>query len=204
VNRPPFEHQECLQPLIPEIDAALDRFDVAATLLVQGDVPAAEQQIRAIEGDAVLRDFWRLKDERGHELRRELGARPAGGNRRAVPRRLSRAVFERDGWHCRYCGIRAVDPDALKKLVGLLPNTTLWARTDKERHAALLITRAVADHVEPQFLGGAEDLENLVCCCYACNFGKMGWTCEELCIADPRGRPPQEDRWDGLRRVLAI
>ena len=66
------------------------------------------------------------------------------------------------------------------------------------RNGLTLGLRGVADHVEPYASGGLTEIENLVTSCYSCNFGKAGYTVEQLGIEDPRSRPPVTDGWLGL------
>ena len=58
------------------------------------------------------------------------------------------------------------------------------------------------DHVTPHSNGGSNDLENLIVTCAACNYGKMGYTLEELNLLDPRNFPPIQSQWNGLERIL--
>ncbi|MEL0166487.1 MAG: HNH endonuclease [Pseudomonadaceae bacterium] len=60
------------------------------------------------------------------------------------------------------------------------------------------------DHVVPHSHGGANDLDNLVVTCAACNFGKMEYTLDELGLIDPRTIPPIQSSWDGLERVAGF
>jgi hypothetical protein len=116
--------------------------------------------------------------------------------------------LERDGWRCRYCGIRIIDRDARKRLKAMLGTSLVWGPKDSERHAVLLVLSGVADHVRPAsgFDGqaDADDFKNLVASCWTCNFGKMEHSCEALGLEDPRVRSPVRNEWDGLRRVLWI
>ncbi len=58
------------------------------------------------------------------------------------------------------------------------------------------------DHVIPYARGGGNGPDNLVTACWPCNFGRGSYSLEEVGLADPRGRPPVLDGWDGLKRVL--
>lgn len=60
----------------------------------------------------------------------------------AVSKRLRYEVLKRDGYSCRYCGLRAGE------------------------------TELVVDHVVPESLGGSDDPTNLVAACRDCNAGK--------------------------------
>lgn len=195
--------EESLFGRVPELDDALDRLDEAADWIVEGRPDLAAELVQGID-TLPLRALWRRKDERNHALRRELGKRPRGGGRRGISKATEREVFERDGWHCRYCSTRVIDPEARKRFCAYLPGLGLWGRTDRARNVALLVASATADHVEPQWAGGKDDESNLVCACWVCNFGKMSWTVQELGITDPLLRRPIVDDWKGLRKLLAL
>lgn len=62
---------------------------------------------------------------------------------------LRRALFERDGWRCRYCGV------------------------------ALSADDATLDHIIPQHTGGTGSPDNLATACLMCNAIKSGRTYEE-------------------------
>ncbi|WKW12824.1 HNH endonuclease signature motif containing protein [Pseudogemmatithrix spongiicola] len=66
------------------------------------------------------------------------------------------------------------------------------------KHGAVIAFRANFDHVVPLALGGPNDEQNLVACCWSCNYGKRAFTLTELGLDDPRDRPPLADAWDGL------
>lgn len=70
--------------------------------------------------------------------------------------------------------------------------------TNLTSHAIIHLTWPVADHVVPWNLGGRTDMSNLVASCASCNYGKAGYTTEEIGIASPFDRPPIVDEWDGL------
>ena len=124
--------------------------------------------------------------------------------------RLSREVFTRDGYRCRYCGIGLLSRAAFLRFQGHVGSDVFpRSRNNRNEESAgpYVVFRPVADHVLPDSLGGPTDLSNLVTSCWPCNNGKNARTVEELGIADPRTRPPVDDGWDGLqtpRRARSI
>jgi 5-methylcytosine-specific restriction endonuclease McrA len=81
-----------------------------------------------------------------------------------LPRPIIRAVKERDGDTCVYCGRQAGDYTP--------PETEVDGRIH-------------IDHVIPQSRGGTNDLENLVCACHACNLFKSNRTPDECGLRWP-------------------
>jgi len=118
---------------------------------------------------------------------------------------LSRKIYARDHYRCRYCGSQLFSRPALERLELSVGRTHFRAKGRRgegnaSRSGAAMIFRPQVDHVFPASRGGQLEFENLVTCCWPCNFGKKHYTTEELGIADPRSRPPIEDGWDGLRQ----
>lgn len=64
------------------------------------------------------------------------------------------AVFERDGYHCRYCG----------NAITVMREYHAWIR----RWIGLIHV----DHIIPRCKGGTDDPENLVTACRKCNLTK--------------------------------
>ena len=110
------------------------------------------------------------------------------------------AIFRRDVWHCRFCGIRVIDPRARKRLSGAFGEFH-WGRGNLNKHACLAVV-ASHDHVVPRQWGGSNEKENLVTACWACQFSRHNYRIEDCGILDPRDRPPVTAGWDGLCRLL--
>ena len=110
-------------------------------------------------------------------------------------------LHERDGHHCRFCGIPVIRAEIRKVLHNHYPISIPWGSKNSAQHAAFQCMWAQYDHVVPHSGGGANDLANLVITCAACNFGKMEYTLKELDLLDPRDFEPIISTWDGLERA---
>lgn len=207
--RPSFgPPRACFLVPISEIEVATDLIDAAANeilktnleqakeLIAQADLPEIGEYARRIVGPY---------DPEIHRYRAVLGAPRVTADRarrRMPPVRIEREVFERDGWRCRFCGIRIVAKKAIRVLDARFPRVLRWSQTgDAEKHCAFLALCSSLDHVLPHSRGGTNDLDNLVAACGPCQFGRNQWTLEEVGISDPRLRPPVVDHWDGLMRI---
>lgn len=115
------------------------------------------------------------------------------------PQRLQEAVFNRDNYHCRYCGNRLISQLFFKSFIQKLnsPDFTRGS-TNLTTHAVIHIAWPVADHVTPWIAGGRTALDNLVSSCAACNYGKSNYSTDEMGIEDPFKRSPFKSTWDGL------
>lgn len=115
------------------------------------------------------------------------------------PKKYEADVFKRDGYRCRYCGIRLVSNRFLSAFTKHLDSELFRKGPDNLRaHGIVHIFNPVADHVVPWVVGGRTNVENLVASCGSCNYGKAGYTTEQIGIANPFSREPKIDTWDGL------
>lgn len=112
------------------------------------------------------------------------------------------ALFQRDGFHCRFCGIPVIRREVRQHLHSIYPEALPWGRTNASQHAAFQALWAQYDHILPHARGGTNALDNMVIACAACNFGRMDFTLEEVGIDDPRRRPIKHSDWNGLEHVL--
>ena len=115
------------------------------------------------------------------------------------PSKLQNQVFERDGYICRYCGIQLVSQVFLKKFIKVLDyHKFRKGNTNLEQHAVIHFLWPVADNVIPWNLGGRTSLDNLVSSCATCNYGKDGYTLEEIQITNPFHRAVITSEWKGF------
>lgn len=110
------------------------------------------------------------------------------------------AIFTRDNYHCRYCGSKVIVKRDFKKMQGLLGEEYFpLDGTNRGRSGFYLMFRATLDHVFPRSLGGATAEENLVTCCWPCNYGKSDYTLEQIGLDNPFARAPsREPKWEGI------
>lgn len=169
---------------------------------------AASATLSRVRSDE-LRSWYVKHGHASGRLRYRLAGRPGRGVAEAVrvppasPASLVSAVFARDSYSCRYCGLRLF-PRRVLVAFGRIVGTEQFEMggTNALRHGAVVGFQAVADHVLPWNLGGRTEMDNLVTACWCCNFGKAGYTLEQLGLDDPRDREPVRSDWDGLVGLL--
>ena len=121
------------------------------------------------------------------------------------PAKIQNEVFKRDGYKCRYCGNKLISQDFLRLFIKKLNSSTFQrGHTNLTTHGIIHIAWPVADHVIPWNLGGRTSLSNLVTSCATCNYGKDGFTIEQLGIENPFLRAEVKDSWVGLTNKLDL
>ncbi len=197
--------KRCFREPIPEIfDAAL-YLDAAVTAHINDDWKIAEELFQLANDSSVrewLESIWGKsspyvvvdKKPQLHILRKE--------NQRMPNAAQMKEVRDRDGFHCRFCGIPVIRAEVRKYLHKLYPNAVSWGRANASQHAAFQCMWLQYDHVVPHSAGGTSGIENVVITCAACNYGKWNYTLEELGLVDPRSVEVVQSAWEGLERVF--
>jgi 5-methylcytosine-specific restriction endonuclease McrA len=185
------------------LDSAADAhlagdFDYAARLILAADIPEIAIWTEALQGMSVAA---------------HVGNAPAmvADNKRFRPRNpesaLQRQIIERDGYHCRFCGIPVIRPKVRSHLKKCYENRIhrdplRWGPKSTDCHAAFQAMWLVFDHLVPWCRGGATTLENMVVACQPCDRGRGEQTLDEVGLLDPRDFPRIASDWDGLERVI--
>jgi 5-methylcytosine-specific restriction endonuclease McrA len=191
-------------------ELAVDKFSQSVAALMDGAKAEAlialeETNHRAV-GEFFIEHgqqsaYYRVQNRNEVDAINRL-AKAENDSPRLVPS-TEKKVFERDCFRCRYCGLRIIAKEVFAEYSRIVGSENFSIeRENSKRNGLTLGLRGVADHVEPYASGGETSLENLVTSCYSCNFGKAGYTLEQLGIEDPRLRPPVQDDWRGLTEFL--
>ena len=198
--------RRCFMPPIPELSDAAQWLSEAADcvlahhmpearqFVVQSDMPLIAAYTALITGSVNPLVHWQtaMPTVKQHTLR---------SSQRMPSASCERSIYARDGWRCRYCGVRVIDRAMRAKLHRLMPEVARWGARNADKHSALAALSASLDHVIPHSRGGSNEESNLVTACNACQFGRGQWTLEEVGFLDPREFAPVCDSWDGLTRL---
>jgi 5-methylcytosine-specific restriction endonuclease McrA len=199
----------CFREPIPEISDAARFLDAAVSAHMSGRRRIAAELIQ-LTNTPVLREYieslWGAKSPYVR-VQQVPGSAPqvkdeAKEGLRMPGVEIRRQLIERDGYHCRFCGIPVIPVEVRKKLAATYPEELPWGNTNASQHAAFQVLWMQFDHIVPHARGGDNSIENLVIACAGCNFARMNWTLEEVGLSDPRGREPVRSLWDGLSRLL--
>ncbi len=194
-----------LIPYPAEFDSQIDKIGQALKL-VNTDPDLSRDIVKSIDSEEMKRWFidvalksgaWRAKFSgvSGVDVKNSR-------RRKVINQKRLEALFERDKWRCRYCGIRiAGNRKHFKKFAKTIRMPELVSgRTDESRHGLYLMLMASYDHVKPHSEGGSNDESNLVTSCWSCQFGKYKYSLEELGLQNPNEREPEAlGDWCGLR-----
>lgn len=77
-------------------------------------------------------------------------------------------------------------------------------RNNRSYHGIWLMTAVTLDHVEPLADKLDDSDENLVTCCWSCNFGKYHYTLQDLKLDEPMKGRGATTQWSGTRDLLSI
>ena len=196
----------CLLAPLPEHAIAADLLSTAADAILVGGTARAGDMVRQADMPALFEFGRKLMGKDDPDVHRRRPVQAVAKRLGKDPVRMptaaaTRALFDRDGWHCRFCGCRVVSPRARSAMRACLPGAVPWSETEGF-HGGFFALSASVDHVLPHSAGGGNDLSNLVTACWPCQFGRGPATLEELGLLDPRSRTPVSDGWDGLGRLL--
>lgn len=196
-------------PLVPpewfndEMEVFIEAVRIAAT----GDRTKSIQLLSEIKSDE-LRDWYCEHGQmsgmfRNNELKIETVKKNVSLDSLRNPDRYRKEIFQRDNYTCQYCGTKVIPKEvfsAYSKFVGI--DFFRATGTNDERHGIILAFRANADHIVPWIHGGRTSPENLITSCWSCNYGKSGYTLEEIGIIDPREKKLTNPKWQGLSEYI--
>ena len=197
----------CLRDPIPEIGEAAHHLDQAVTAHLNGRPADAVSLIRCADMPELrewTESLWG-KSSPYVKYRRVDGAPPSLPKDKRIRIRMPTsaekiALHERDGFHCRFCGIPLIRKEVREKIRKIYPHVLLWGSKNIEQHAAFQAMWLQYDHLLPHSRGGDNSLDNVLITCAPCNYGRWHYTFEEVGLSDPRLRMPLRSSWDGLER----
>jgi hypothetical protein len=201
----------CIRDPIPEIFDAARYLDAAVSAHLVGRRDLAEELIRLADMPAIREwseSIWGPNKE--HRTIRAIEGAPSSVSReqriggRMPSTEIKKALLERDGYHCRFCGIPVIRETIRRRIREVYPNALPWGRTNATQHAAFQAMWVQYDHILPHARGGDHSFNNMVVTCGPCNFGRMSYLLGEVALIDPRTRDPFSSTWDGLERFHAV
>ena len=209
-----WEPRRCFREPIRAIFRAAGLLDQAVDAHLDGDYGKAKQLIAKADKQEVrawVESIWGAGNCKVWRVRKVDGMPPTVCCSERDPRKkpssgLKQKLIDRDGRHCRFCGIPLIRAEVREAMNKCYPNELRWNRTNDSQHAAFQCMWMQFDHVIPHSRRGTTDLDNLIITCSACNYGRKESTLEEVGLIDPRTRSETKptwkgyETWDGLER----
>ena len=193
-----FEAAELLDQAVEAHLAAGGRCSTSGKLLMQADMQSVWDWTESVWGKEKL-DIHRRRKVEGTPKTLDKNERDP---KRKPSKQDERALIERDGHQCRFCGIPVIRSEVRIAMRKHYPDELKWGGSNSEQHAAFQCMWVQYDHILPHSRGGRTDLDNLAITCSGCNYGRGEYTLEEVGLIDPRTRPVTKTDWDGLERFL--
>lgn len=202
--------RNCLKEPIPAIFEAAHLLNDAANAHIQGDSNLAEQLILKAD-DPLIREWtesiWGLGGVFS-KYRNKLGdpmqvAKVDRDPLRMPDKKGEMLLINRDGFHCRFCGIPVMRKEIRETLKKHYPNALKWGSRNPDQHAAFQSMWMQFDHLIPHARGGKTALENMIITCAPCNYGRMNYLLDEVDLFLPDLDFHDLIEWDGLERILS-
>jgi len=197
----------CFREPIPEILEAARLLDAAVTAHLLGNRPLAADLIRKADIPEVKEWGYSLWGANSPYIQYRIipDAEPTLSKIERQKLRMptiaeKHQLLQRDGFHCRFCGIPVIRTEVRQRFVRAYPELEIWGKTNEKQHAAFQTLWVQYDHILPHARGGGNELTNMLITCAPCNYGRMNYTLEEVNLADPRTHNPIISTWDGLER----
>ena len=204
-----IENWSRTSPLVPPqwFGDQIDLFAIAFEYASTGDVPMSLGVLSKIKNNE-LREWYCEHGQTSGRFRNKVLKIPRQQKSFPLdpvksPNKYMEKVFERDHFTCQYCGIKVISKELLNKYAKIVGSNNFCATgTNQERHGIVLAFRANADHILPCNIGGKTNLDNLITCCWSCNYGKAGFTLGQLRLDNPKNNKFVNLNWHGLSEVL--
>ena len=195
-----------LREPIPELELAAKILDAAVDALIAARIELAGDLIDAADFHEIrmyaISIVGKLSVEVHRRIKRPKCLPVSERDPTRMPSKAEQyAIFSRDGWRCRFCGVKVICKEARTIITKVFPIEAHWTSLKLQRHSALYALASSLDHIEPHGRGGKNESSNFITVCYCCQFGRGEWTLAEVEVENPLTREPVVDGWDGLARL---
>lgn len=201
--------KHCLIEYPNEFEEQIDIVQRAVRIALQDGI-AGRKLIRQVDSESMKRWYIDVALQSGIWRAKHSGVlgseKPDSPKRKSIAQKRMVAIFRRDNWRCRYCGIRVGgNRKFFEKFSSVINMPELvQGRTDETRHGLYSLLMASYDHITPHSRGGSDDDSNLVTACWGCQFGKFNFTLEELGLQTPDSDiSGKKGEWQGVSPQLA-
>lgn len=173
------------------------------------DIAAAREIFKTTDSEEVTQYQKRVNDIKNARAAKFKKSATVIKGERVEKDRMPRTsiiheIYERDMWHCRFCGNPVIHKSVIhyfsKLDIGLR-----WGPNNVDKHRGVSPFFAVADHLIVHSIGGTNEKDNIVTACGPCNYSRGDLTLAQVGLLNPLDREPKVTipGWDGLRGLLA-
>ena len=208
--------RSCILDPIPEILVAQKLLNQAAIYHLDGKSVKAAEAIREADMTELYlwaESIWGKTQPNSGEIQKEklpaVTSVPVCINPKKPPKNdiILQSLIERDGYHCRWCGIPLIQGNIAAYLKKFYPMVIRWhiKLGNHQKHAAFQAMQLVQNRVIPRSKGGTKSLDNLVISCAPCAYGRgEALPVDKGLISPvPQHGPSIKSDWDGLTRILS-
>jgi hypothetical protein len=210
-NSPQLPYRRCLREPIPELFQAARFLDEAVSAHLANDRAGAAELIRKADMEVISEwseSLWGKGGPWSRPMKLENAPPYVPNELRAKPRMPGKAVLaaliERDGRHCRFCGIPVIRTEVIGLIRKGYPEAARWGPRNRDQHFGLQALMLHYDHILPHARGGTSDFSNMLITCAPCNCGRSNLTLDEVGVGNPFQRDPVRSDWDGLERFRLL
>ena len=186
--------------LYPADDPAPQILIDAVDRVIAGDRVGARDLLLRLDSDAA----WRRRREAALEVRHIPRLRGNGPKVRQPRHGECKSTWERDRYHCRYCGGRTFDWNIFRMLGHAFPDVFPYQRNwaHGRCHQAIWLYAVSIEHRVARTVGGTNEPDNLLTACY---FHQHIRNSRDLAILGWPVLPIQhESTWDGLANRVPL
>lgn len=159
---------QSLLPALPHAATAVDLFrracsQVSDNNLFRHNCARAAELLQGLDDLALRTHFEQVQMKAGRRMS-QMTEVPNADSVVKTPERMpntgtQRRVFERDGWRCRWCMTRIINPPANRHMSGKFPDVYPGGPRNIDYHGLILCAQGSIDHVIPHSLGGTNDIK---------------------------------------------
>ena len=131
--------KRCFREPIPEIFDAARYLDAAVSAHIRGHAKLAAELLTLADDPIVWAwtdSIWGKNSPYVKVTKQQKSSNGVKVESRMPTSAQKKELLERDGMHCRFCGIPVIRSEIRQAIQKLYPNSVQWGRTNNTQHAA--------------------------------------------------------------------
>jgi len=147
-----MDMKRCFREPIPEIFDSARYLDAAVSAHLEGQTKIAEELFVLANNKKVwdwVDSVWGKNSPYVNVIKRPFQHTKPKEKNRMPTSEMKKELRQRDGYHCRFCGIPVIRAEVRKFLYGIYSNVIPWEGTTATQHAGFECLWLQYDHVIP-------------------------------------------------------